>query len=510
MRPRRSRRRPTSARFSRGSGLVLILVTVAVMGIAAATLVPNLVKKRTEQNAGNEERQIKRLTDGFAAFVVHTRIIPGTNDWAAAVAAETGCDATSVRQVFAQFPNDTNTRRVLLIDPAFTPVIASSALLYTQALAGIVATSTNAPGIGTRVMIISSSHRDLALPVGEGVASSANFSNLWYWTLNPATKAPPAGFPSAWSGQANHLHVGKINLGNLFHRVGFNNVQLKLGSVPVLPSGLSGLGSGLGNLTDTISYASATERFLLRGTHLKVSSLAGVPFVGHVVTRDCGFDLSVGAGPLFYFPFSETSGKVAANFGTLGAVANGRLRNGAVLNQAGPRPPTFAGFPSTNRAIKFDGKNDNVRSAKSLPATLPAFTMAGWINPTEKLHTQAAIFGQRNLLSLKSTSDTVLTLYTLNSGSLDVTWPFPINEWHHVAALGDGSGLKIYLDGVLATNKAQATANYGVVTSSYRFQIGGLGSTSTDYSAMLIDEVYLYDRALAVTEIAKLFSGNVP
>ena len=76
-----------------------------------------------------------------------------------------------------------------------------------------------------------------------------------------------------------------------------------------------------------------------------------------------------------------------------------------------------------------------------------------------------------------------------------------LNTWHHVAAVGDGSSLKIYLDGQLLGESPANTLDYG--SSDYPFNIGGGGiwdATGNQFDG-LIDEVVVYDRALTADEI---------
>ena len=45
-----------------------------------------------------------------------------------------------------------------------------------------------------------------------------------------------------------------------------------------------------------------------------------------------------------------------------------------------------------------------------------------------------------------------------------------MNEWHHLAAVGDGASIRVFADGVLIGTGGGATANYG--NSSFNFNIG--------------------------------------
>ena len=73
------------------------------------------------------------------------------------------------------------------------------------------------------------------------------------------------------------------------------------------------------------------------------------------------------------------------------------------------------------------------------------------------------------------------------------------NQWHHIAVtIEDGvtNGTKLYIDGTTAF-----TSTHSMVSSSYNFQIAGVGS---NYFNGLIDEVALFDSALSSTDVAAL------
>jgi hypothetical protein len=82
-----------------------------------------------------------------------------------------------------------------------------------------------------------------------------------------------------------------------------------------------------------------------------------------------------------------------------------------------------------------------------------------------------------------------------------------LNEWHHVTAVGNGTTLTIYLDGVLAAIGGRLTSNYG--SSPYTFNIGGsvFDATGNEFDG-LIDEVAVWKRALTSNEIAALYAAG--
>lgn len=495
---------------SRASGLVLVLVLLAVVGVAASVVIPNLVKKQSDRSAADEEARIAWLGRGFTEFVEREQVIPGTNDWVAAVASVLGMNVNSVRQVFPNVPGNANTRRVLLVDPEFTPATGSGLLPFTQTLDGINIVAASVPGAHTRVMMVSSSHPGLALPFGEGIASATTFSNLWNWIPDPISRNPPAGFPAEWAGQGDHLHVSRISLRNLFHKVRLHNVQLTVGSVPVIPPGLETLLFGVVNQTGLLNISAEQEAYYLRGTHLKIFSLQGVMHVNHIVNKDCVFDLATTAGPLFYFKFSETAGKVAVNSGSLGSAGDGTYVNRPNVGQAGPRSPAFPGLPVNNLAVNFEEDTSYMASALALPQSIKGFTLGGWISQEEDMRPHDGIMGQTDGIALVCKNKNFIDLEASAGGTVTFRWPYGKHEWHHIVGTGDGETIHIYIDGAEVVSQSVSVTDYGNPSSSSVFQVGALQPGGTDNGNMKIDEVVFYDRALSASEVQQLYTGSIP
>ena len=84
----------------------------------------------------------------------------------------------------------------------------------------------------------------------------------------------------------------------------------------------------------------------------------------------------------------------------------------------------------------------------------------------------------------------------------DITY----NQWYHVALSYDGANTWLYLNGVVADSGSYVgTLRYTGATQS--FAIGNSVGGGCGYSG-LVDEVRYYERALTLSEIASLASGN--
>lgn len=222
-----------------------------------------------------------------------------------------------------------------------------------------------------------------------------------------------------------------------------------------------------------------------------------------------GAQAILAAGPLAYWPFNETAGTSATN------LANPNLpavyTNGVILAQPGLRPPDFTGFETTNNSPKLDGLNDYITVGTGIMNNLSAFTMAGWIKPGALNLTRSGLWGQHDVVEFGFLEPGNLLLSTGNGGSAAATYPFPINEWHFLAAVGDGQELRIYIDGALAATGGEAAIDYG--SSAYPFNIGGGGilDTSGDWFKGQVEEVAVYGKALDDDEILNLYlSGKNP
>jgi type II secretory pathway pseudopilin PulG len=192
---------------------------IAIIGILMAIVGPNLIRKVIETTSTREGRNLQVLADTLDNYIRKNQSIPGGATWVNALSSFAKLSPTEVR--YADPANPVTSGRVFMIHPGFTPSTGTDPV-YALGSAGTVA-PTNA-----RILIISSTKRGLALPVTSGKAANTaanrtRFDNIWNWSLNPFTKAPPTGWPAAWNGGGEHLHVQRIDLSSLFHHVTVSN-----------------------------------------------------------------------------------------------------------------------------------------------------------------------------------------------------------------------------------------------------------------------------------------------
>ena len=484
--------RPLAPAFT----LIQLLLVLTIAGIVAGTLVPNLIRRTNVAARQTETARLVEYSGALQHAIQRTQTIPGVNTWITTIAAETKRDTNQVQQVYPEFPTDLTTRRVFLIDPVFTPATGPTLLPYAQTSAGIDRASPNAPGPNSRVMLVSSSKRGLALPVASGVPAAITFSNLWNWYYDPATEAPPAGWPAAWNQQGRFLQVERINLASLFQPIGLKNLRYTTNSAGPMAA-----------------VANEVSRYFLSGTLLTIFPTTNTtPFVAETVNRHVRFDLTppTNTAPSIWFKFAETNGIVATNSGTFGSPLNGTFANGILIAQVGPRPPTAPALSTNNLAVQLDGTDDCVTTITEVCTNLDTFTLAGWIHPAALANPARAFFGQRDAIVVGSWTPGKVGVWTKVGGVKEVTYPYALNQWHHVAAVGDGAFLRVYLDGQLAGLLIKATDNYSV-TNAQAFRIGGgLFAAGGDYFQGQLDEVVFYNRALGTNELAQLKAGTLP
>ena len=238
--------------------LIEMIGVLAIIAIVASIITPNLTRRISRANGDKEDDTLATLGDGLVRYAKVYQIIPGPNTWTTNVATMTGLP---VKQV-TYFNSDTNNARVYLVHPAFMPTNAATTdPLWTQTSSGATSV-TNA-----RILIISSQKSNLALPVSSGKASSAAaFDAIWDWNFDPATKAPPAGWPVAWNGNGEYLHLQRINLAAQFFRVTFSNSQFP----SAYPSVQFGSSSNV-----TLNSTSAIDAYYIQSTYLRLFKDSG-------------------------------------------------------------------------------------------------------------------------------------------------------------------------------------------------------------------------------------------
>lgn len=163
--------------------------------------------------------------------------------------------------------------------------------------------------------------------------------------------------------------------------------------------------------------------------------------------------------------------------------------------------------------LRFDGIDDQVTVSDSSSLNLSnAITIAAWVK-AKNWERNPRIVGkshpeQYTLLAQQSGLGIRFLLDGVEGG--DLLWPTvpSLEQWHYVAGTYDGARQRIYIDGVLAEDRG---ATGLIHTANGSLAIGGVFDSTdhVDFFDGTIDEVRIYDRALAPHEIGNLYL-NVP
>ncbi|WP_157490551.1 LamG-like jellyroll fold domain-containing protein, partial [Flavobacterium succinicans] len=161
-----------------------------------------------------------------------------------------------------------------------------------------------------------------------------------------------------------------------------------------------------------------------------------------------------------------------------------------------------------NHALEFvKTSSQYVRTVTPFLSNLNSFTIEGWIKyKTSDLNTTGftSLFGQNDVLEF-GFQDSRLHLYTLNGGYIYAIPPVSLgdNTWHHVAAVGTGSQILIYVDGVEVGSGGNMTSNYGASTFNVNIGAGVFNATGGFFGGQIM-KVGFYNTALSAARIASL------
>ncbi|HRR33422.1 MAG TPA: hypothetical protein P5026_04950 [Kiritimatiellia bacterium] len=161
-----------------------------------------------------------------------------------------------------------------------------------------------------------------------------------------------------------------------------------------------------------------------------------------------------------------------------------------------------------------------------LPTGNQTMTVSAWFNPVTDADTDGSIvfWGDEGTPSYKGchlirlrggfdsgrmgisyTDGATPNLQTDIVNGLDRgIWP---EGWHHVAAVYDGDGRELYLDGVKVAEDTRAGLN--VARDGFSFYIGRKETLPAKWFQGMIDEVEIYNRALSHTEVLELLRGGM-
>ncbi|WP_055448516.1 LamG-like jellyroll fold domain-containing protein [Lacinutrix mariniflava] len=182
----------------------------------------------------------------------------------------------------------------------------------------------------------------------------------------------------------------------------------------------------------------------------------------------------------------------------------------------GTKYVTFGYAPQTivERSIYFDGNVDYIDMEDVLDLNPSGFTISSWIKR------DAADSGTVSILSkcnealtegydFRIRNNNSIQLRWINSSGIQQlasTTSIPDDEWHHVAAIYNGTTLYLYIDGVL-DRSANRTAP---VDTDQSFHIAAAGKTTpTRHFRGNIDEVRVWDTELTDAQLQFIMNQEI-
>jgi len=166
------------------------------------------------------------------------------------------------------------------------------------------------------------------------------------------------------------------------------------------------------------------------------------------------------------------------------------------------------------RHLTFDGNDDFIRMDSSNDLT-GAFTTMAWVRTTGPNNTNS----NKTIVS-KFNGSTGYTLSLDNNNRPRMDWnngggnsivagtQIPLNKWHHIAVIYNGTSAALYIDGVL-----EKTENLSApIATTHNFSIGSEFRSQTDIRNIFagdIDEVRFWDRAVTVPELQFIMNQEI-
>jgi Concanavalin A-like lectin/glucanases superfamily len=196
-----------------------------------------------------------------------------------------------------------------------------------------------------------------------------------------------------------------------------------------------------------------------------------------------------------YLKFEELSGTSAAD-------SSGNARTATLFGNA-----AFTANGKIGRAITLDGSGDYI-TGTSGTNTAPV-SLAAWIFPVaitagagQQVYSDTA---DRLALQLEST-DPKHVAFAIWNGS---TWiiPYhatilPTNTWTHLVGTYDGANVRLYVNGIEASNSPQAATGTSALNGTF---YAGMHYSAINSFNGRIDELRLYSRALSQADVTALF-----
>ena len=220
--------------------------------------------------------------------------------------------------------------------------------------------------------------------------------------------------------------------------------------------------------------------------------------------------------PLTIDSLPSTSGLIASYlFNGNANDGSGNGNNGIVYTAA----LTSDRFGKSNKAYSFNGQTDYISSTQQITNPFP-LSISLWFKTTTTNGGKLFGFGESQT---GSSSNHDRNIYMTNSGKIYFgVWTgsyqvlksansYNDGTWHHVVGIISTQGLMLYIDNSLAVHEYSVTSAQ-TMTGYWRIGYDNLAfwpdePTSRSFAGS-IDDIYIYNRALSVSEISSLFTAT--
>jgi|GEM_PF-3643386 len=215
--------------------------------------------------------------------------------------------------------------------------------------------------------------------------------------------------------------------------------------------------------------------------------------------------IDINSGLVAYYPFNGNANDESGN-GNHGSVS------GATLIEDR--------FGVTQSAYSFDGNDDSIIISDGTSFNFDQYlTLSLWVNPDATQNQHAAIIDKSHshdsnggyikswtLQGDGQGANNYLFGYIHNDTSYDIPVSVVASTWNHVVIIKENDVLKYYLNGTFIASEQQANALIDS-NNSNPLVIGNTNNWSRYFSG-LIDDIYIYNRALSESEIQQLYQLN--
>lgn len=213
-----------------------------------------------------------------------------------------------------------------------------------------------------------------------------------------------------------------------------------------------------------------------------------------------------------YYMFISSTGVFdpTADYRIMTPDGNGNLETDYDFD--GTKYITFGYAPRVEvvRSLYFDGNVDYVDMENSLNLNPLSFTISAWI---KRGNNDASIISKRNAANtngydFKISSSNTIRLFWNNgtANTLTGTTTIPLNEWHHVAAIYNGSTAQLYIDGVLEKTGSMSPP---IATDESFYIAAAAKNNPENHFRGNIDEVRVWDTNLTPAQLRFIMNQEI-